>query len=89
MVFFAETAVQSIHGIFPPTVVALFGYKKFSEPTDIRIVAATTIFLCFKNGMNANHLHCIEAGRRYPQICILARLAIALGVSIKELVEQC
>ncbi|MDR3600456.1 MAG: helix-turn-helix transcriptional regulator [Desulfosporosinus sp.] len=39
-------------------------------------------------GMNADHLHCIEVGRKYPRICILARLAAALGVSIKELVEE-
>jgi len=39
-------------------------------------------------GMNADHLHCIESGRKYPHICILARLAAALGVSIKELVEE-
>ncbi|SHH16361.1 helix-turn-helix domain-containing protein [Desulfosporosinus lacus] len=37
-------------------------------------------------GMNTNHLYCIEAGRIYPQICILARLAAELGVPIDELV---
>ena len=37
-------------------------------------------------GMDPNHLYCIEAGRKYPQICILARIAAGLGVSIDELV---
>ena len=39
-------------------------------------------------GMESNHLYCIEAGLKYPQISILARLAAALGVTIKELVEE-
>ena len=39
-------------------------------------------------GMNVDHLHCIESCCKYPQICVLARLAAALGVSIKELVEE-
>ena len=39
-------------------------------------------------GMEANHLWCIESGLKYPQICILARLAAALGVSIDELVGR-
>lgn len=37
-------------------------------------------------GMDPNYLYCIEAGRKYPQICVLARLATGLGVSIEELV---
>ena len=28
--------------------------------------------------MDPNHLYCIEAGRKYPHICILARLAAGL-----------
>ena len=36
-------------------------------------------------GMDANHLYCIEAGRKHPQISILARLAAGLGVPIDEL----
>ncbi|HZK56581.1 MAG TPA: helix-turn-helix transcriptional regulator [Desulfosporosinus sp.] len=39
-------------------------------------------------GMDPNHLYLIEAGHRYPQICILARIAAGLGVSIEELVGQ-
>jgi len=36
-------------------------------------------------GMDPNYLYCIEAGRKYPQICILARIAARLSVSIDEL----
>lgn len=39
-------------------------------------------------GMDANHLYCIEAGKKHPQIGILARLAAGLGVPIEELVGR-
>jgi transcriptional regulator with XRE-family HTH domain len=38
--------------------------------------------------MDPNHFYCIETGRKYPQICILAQLAAGLGVSIGELVNN-
>ncbi|MDR3600329.1 MAG: helix-turn-helix transcriptional regulator [Desulfosporosinus sp.] len=50
-------------------------YRKWRKLSKAQLAA-----IC---GMNANHLHCIESGLKYPQICILARLAAALGVSIK------
>lgn len=37
-------------------------------------------------GMEHNHLSCIEAGRKYPRVNLIARLAASLGVSIEELV---
>ena len=39
-------------------------------------------------GMDLNHLYCIEAGRKYPSINLIVRLAVALGVSIEELAEK-
>lgn len=36
-------------------------------------------------GMEHNHLSCIEAGLKYPRINMIARIAVALGVSIEDL----
>jgi len=55
-------------------------YRKWRKLSKAKLAAIV--------GMEPNHLYCIEYGLKYPQISIIARIAAALGVSIKELVEE-
>jgi transcriptional regulator with XRE-family HTH domain len=52
-------------------------YRKERKISQVKLAAVV--------GMDDNHINCIEIGQRYPSINLIARLAVALGVSIEEL----